>query len=248
MSDSSQFALEVEHLSVELDKHLIIDDVSFQVPVGSTTAIVGPNGSGKSVLLKAILRLLPKTKGEVRMFGINHEQYRRAASLVSYIPQHPEFDRDFPLTVEGLFSLKSARPIGMTAVERERMNDLLGLVNMKPHLHKKLSKLSGGQLQRVLIAYSLMDHPKMLMLDEPSAGIDIQGQETVYALLERIQREERLTMLLVSHELDVVMQYADQALCLNQKLLCAGSPRKVLTNEILERMYGTPVGHIAHRA
>ena len=183
----------------------------------------------------------------MRIFGINHEQYRRAASLVSYIPQQPEFDRDFPLTVEGLFSLKSARPIGMTSVEKERMNDLLDLVNMKPHLHKKISTLSGGQLQRILIAYSLMDHPKMLILDEPSAGIDIQGQETVYALLERIQAEERLTMLLVSHELDVVMQYADQALCLNQKLLCAGIPRKVLTNEILERMYGTPVGHIAHK-
>ncbi|MEX1112536.1 MAG: metal ABC transporter ATP-binding protein [Candidatus Andersenbacteria bacterium] len=244
--DSNTPALAVKDLSVVLDGYPILENISFTIPQGSTAAIIGPNGAGKSVLVKSILRLIPKAKGEVEILGINHRNYRKAAALVSYIPQYLDFDREFPLTVEGLFALKSARPLGMTEVERERMHTLLRMVGMKEHLHKKLSALSGGQLQRTLIAYSLMDHPKILFMDEPSAGIDVQGQETIYSLLERIQKEEHLTMVLVSHELDIVMQYADQVLCLNKELLCAGIPKKVLTNEILERMYGTPVGHVAH--
>ena len=239
-------AIEVKNLSVTIDDHNILDSLSFSVPSGSTAAIIGPNGAGKSVLVKTILRLIPKTKGEIKICGINHEKYRQVAPLISYIPQQLEFDRDFPLTIEGLFTLKSPRPIGMSATERQRMSELLHLVNMDKFAHQKLSTLSGGQLQRVLVAFSLMDHPKILVLDEPAAGIDVQGQETIYHLLRRIQKEENLTMILISHELDVVMQFADQVLCLNKELLCAGIPRKVLTNEILEKMYGAPVGHFVH--
>lgn len=245
-SNTETPALVVKNLSVSLDGHTIIKNISFSVPPQTTTAIIGPNGAGKSVLVKTIVRLIPKSEGSIQLFGIDHEQYQRVAPLISYIPQRLELDRDFPLTVEGLFTLKSARPIGMTGAEQQRMADLLSLVNMNHYRAKRMSALSGGQLQRLLIAYSLMDHPKILILDEPSAGIDVRGQETIYELLQRIQREEQITMILVSHELDVVMHYANQVLCLNKKLLCAGIPRKVLTNEILERMYGTPVGHYTH--
>jgi len=239
-------ALEVKNLSVVLSGHKIIDSISFKVPAGSTTAIIGPNGAGKSVLLKSILRLVPKQSGEVKIFGIDHRQYSQVARQISYIPQKFHFDHAFPLTIGGLFALKSHRLFGLSAAERQRRDELLQIVGMSGFLNKKISHLSGGQMQRVLIAYSLMDHPKILMLDEPSAGIDVQGQDTIYVLLKRIQERERLTMVLVSHELDVVMQYASQVLCLNKQLLCAGVPNKVLTNEILESMYGTPVGHYHH--
>ena len=126
------------------------------------------------------------------------------------------------------------------------MNELLEKVSMADFIDRRISQLSGGQLQRVLTAYSLVDHPKLLILDEPAAGIDIEGQETIYALLKRIQEEEKLTMILVSHELEVIMQYADQVLCLNQKLLCAGLPGQVLNDKVLEEMYGTSVGHYHH--
>lgn len=244
--DEDTPAIEAKNLRVTLDDHDILENISFSIPQGSTTAIIGPNGAGKSILVKSILRLIPKSGGEVKIFGTDHKQYRKVAPLVSYIPQYLDFDRDFPLTVEGLFTLKSGRPLGMTTVERERMKDLLHLVGMADHIHKKISVLSGGQLQRTLIAYSLMDHPKLLFMDEPSAGIDVHGQETIYSLLKRIQEEEHITMVLVSHELDIVMQYASQVLCLNKELLCAGIPKKVLTNEILERMYGVQVGHVTH--
>ena len=245
-SGKTEPALTVSNLTVDIHDHRVVNNVSFSVPVGSTTAIIGPNGAGKSVLIKSLLRLLPKTTGDVTIFGIPHEKYRDIAPLISYIPQRLTFKDHFPLTVQGLFELKSPRPLGMSAAERTRMHDVLRLVNMEQFLQKRLSELSGGQLQRVLIAYSLTDHPKILFLDEPSAGIDVQGQETIYALLERIRKEEELTMVLISHELEVIMQYADQVLCLNQQLLCAGAPGSVLTQELLQEMYGTGTRGFTH--
>lgn len=239
-------ALEVKNLTVSAGGYRILDNVSFSVPVGSTAAVIGPNGAGKSILIKTIMRLLPKEKGEVTIFGTPHEQYRKVAKSLSYVPQRLELDRNFPLTVRGLFSLKSRALLGMSKADFERMENLLEKVGMHGKSSQRLSTLSGGQLQRVLIAYSLMDKPKLLILDEPAAGIDVSGQESIYMLLQRIQKEENLTMILVSHELDVVMEYADQVLCLNRKLLCAGIPHEALTTEVIHEMYGTPAKHFHH--
>lgn len=239
-------ALKVTNLTVELDGHTILEDISFTTETGSVTAVIGPNGAGKSVLIKCILKLLPKKSGEIEIMGINHDNYHRIAPLISYIPQNIHVDRLFPLTVNGLFSLKSPRPIGMNNVEKQRMYDLLDKTNTAHLINNRLSVLSGGQLQRIILAYSLMDTPKILLLDEPAAGIDVEGQDTIYSLLSRIQKEEKLTMILVSHELQIVMNYATQVLCLNKKLMCAGTPHKVLTNETLQNMYGTNVGHFLH--
>lgn len=239
-------ALEVKDVSVVLNGRRVLDKISFAVPVGSTTAIIGPNGAGKSVLVKAIMRLLPKDSGEVTIFGIPHEQYHKIAKKLSYVPQRLELDDHFPLTVQGLFSLKSRQPLGLKKVDREHMENLLHIVGMADFEVRKLSNLSGGQLQRVLIAYSLMDHPELLFLDEPAAGIDVAGQETVYALIERIQAQEHLTIVFISHELDVVMHYADQVICLNQKMLCAGTPHEALTTEVLREMYHEPTKHYHH--
>lgn len=239
-------AIEVKNLTVALDGYTIIENISCTIPTGQTTAIIGPNGAGKSVFLKAILRLLPKQSGTVHIFGTPHESYRSIAPLISYIPQRLSFDRSFPLTVEGLFALKSPAWLGFKAGDRHRMEQLLKRVGMYEFRHRQLRTLSGGQMQRVLLGFSLLDRPKLLILDEPSAGIDVQGQETIYNLLHRIQAEEHLTLVLVSHELEVVMRYANQVLCLNHRLLCAGVPREVLSNEMLEQMYGNPVSHFTH--
>ncbi len=246
MDESSINAVEVRELSVVLGGRTIVDRLSFTVPVGQTTALIGPNGAGKSVLIKSLLRLIPKKSGEVNFFGVAHENYKKIASKVSYIPQRLFVDRSFPLTVQGLFSLRSKIPFGLTTADRERMKKLLAMVGMASVANDQLSTLSGGQLQRILIAYSLLKKPRLLILDEPSSGIDVQGQDTVYTLLERIQHEEQLTLLLVSHELDIVMRFADQVLCLNQKLLCAGVPHEVLSEQILEEIYGDQVGHFHH--
>lgn len=239
-------ALHVHNLSVILGEHTIVDTISFDVPTGQTTAIIGPNGAGKSVLIKSLLGLIPKSAGIIEFFGISQKQYRKIAHRISYIPQSLSLELTMPLTVHGLFTLTSNQLWGMSQTETERMNTLLALVGM-PNTHRdRLATLSGGQLQRIFIAFSLMRQPELIILDEPSAGIDIRGQESIYSLLERIQIQEKVTLLLVSHELDIVMRYASQVLCLNRQLLCAGVPHEVLSNEMLATMYGSPVSHFEH--
>lgn len=233
-------------LTVVLGGRVILDKLSFTVPTGQTTAVIGPNGAGKSVLLKTMLGLIPHQTGAVEFFGIDQSAWKKIAPQISYVPQSLDFDRVFPLTVEGLFSLKAKGLLGMNDAARSRMQELLTVVGMAGSQHTQLATLSGGQRQRVLIAYSLFNKPRLLLLDEPVAGIDTTGQENVYELLERIQDEEDITLLMVSHELDIVMRYASQVLCLNQQLLCAGVPREVLSNELLASMYGSSVGHFHH--
>lgn len=239
-------AIHVKNLTVKLGGHTIIDAISFDIPPGQTTAIIGPNGAGKSVLIKALLGLIPATSGVVEFFGLSQKKYRQFADRISYIPQSLSLELTMPLTIMGLFMLTSDQVWGMSASEHERMDTLLNLVGMPDARTARLATLSGGQLQRVFIAYSLMRQPELIILDEPSAGIDLRGQESIYSLLERIQQREKVTLLLVSHELDIVMRYATQVLCLNRQLLCAGAPREVLSNELLATMYGAPVSHFEH--
>jgi zinc/manganese transport system ATP-binding protein len=245
-TNTSPPAIHVHNLRVALGGHPIIDNISFAVPPGKTTAIIGPNGAGKSVLIKALLHLIPKQSGVVEFFGVSHNQYRRVARRISYIPQSLSLEPSIPLTVTGLFMLTSSHLWGMSRADHNRMQELLDLVGFHD-LHKApLNTLSGGQLQRVFIAYSLMRQPELMILDEPSAGIDVSGQESIYSLLERIQNDHHITLLLVSHELDIVMRYANQVLCLNRQLLCAGAPHEVLSNDLLSKMYGSPVAHFKH--
>lgn len=239
-------AISLRQVSVQINGNSILENISFDVPVGATTAIIGPNGAGKSVLLKTILNQIPASSGTIEIYNTPVRQYRKVAYRISYIPQKIALDTNFPLTVEGLFSLKSKRWLGLSRTDRERMNRLLQRAGFRSAASVKLNTLSGGQLQRVLIAYSLMDKPELIIMDEPSAGIDVQGQETIYELLKHLQEEQNLTLLLVSHELDIVIRYAKQVICLNRELLCAGVPHKVLSDETLERMYGTPVAHHIH--
>ncbi len=238
--------LRAQDLTVAFDNHTIIDGISFTVPPGETTAIIGPNGAGKSILIKALLGLVPKQSGTVEFWGEDSRFYPRFAHRISYIPQSLSLESTMPLTVGGLFALTSNRVFGLSREEKSRMEELLTLVGIAADGHSRLSTLSGGQLQRVFIAYSLMRRPDLLILDEPSAGIDVSGQESVYSLLRRIQTKEKVTLLLVSHELDIVMRYAHQVLCLNRQLLCAGIPREVLSNELLAQMYGSDIGHFEH--
>lgn len=239
-------AITAENLTVRLDGHTILDNLNFTIPASSATAIIGPNGAGKSVLLKAILRLVPISSGQITIFGTDNIQYRAIAPLISYIPQQFNLESYFPLTVHGLFALKSSRPLGLSSREETRMYQLLQMVGAEHLVNQQIVTLSGGQFQRTLLAFSLMDKPRLLLLDEPAAGIDVQGQETIYHLLRRIQQTEDITIVIVSHELQIVMNYTDQVLCLNKKLVCAGKPATALTNETLKKMYGPDASHFHH--
>lgn len=221
--------LTVKNLRVTLSNRTIIDNLSFRVARGEVLTIVGPNGAGKTVLLKTLLGLLPHT-GTVK-WG----QHVR----VGYVPQRLPFIRELPMTVRDFFDLKGHSP--GTTDEIIRVMDFT-----ESMLHSPVGALSSGQFQKVLIAWSLLGSPDVLLFDEPTTGVDATGEETVYSLLEKLQRERSLTLLLVTHDLSIVYRLSTTVLCLNRHLVCFGPPSQVLTPESLRELYGADIKFYRH--
>ncbi|MFH0830833.1 MAG: metal ABC transporter ATP-binding protein [Parcubacteria group bacterium] len=228
--------VELDNVGVELAGRPVVEGVSFSVDPGEIVGIIGPNGGGKSTLLKAILGLLPYS-GRITL---------APQTRIGYVPQYFDFDRTLPLTVRELFRVRLYGKLTARRGDQETKR-LLDGVGAKKVLSKRLGVLSGGELQRVLIALALAGKPTILILDEPSSGIDIGGEETIYNLIKRLAEREKLTILFVSHDLDVVYRYATQALCLNRRMTCHGSPGEVLTEETIAHTHGTLTRPFRHR-
>lgn len=221
--------LSVKNLSVNFGDEAVLSNVNFEAKEGDVLAIIGPNGAGKTVLFKAILGLLPY-RGTITW---------SKPPKIGYVPQRLKFDPAFPMTAEELFLLK-ARPESWLRrePERERIKTALDEVGMAYCLSSRIGALSAGEFQRVIIAYALFENPNVLLFDEPTAGIDIGAELNIYALINRIAEARDLTLLLISHDLNVVYEFADTVICLNRQMLCCGVPKEVLTAEQLEKLYG----------
>ena len=230
---SEQFILRVKNLHVVLDGEEIIKGLSFQLKEREVLTIVGPNGAGKTVLLKALLGLLPY-KGEILW---------KKGLKIGYLPQgltHLKV-KDLPLSVEEFFRLKKA--------ERGKTLRFLNLVGIKKKefLRKQIGYLSGGEFQRMLIAWALIDEPQVLLFDEPTTGIDVGGEKTIYSLLYQFWGKQNLGILLVTHDLDIVYKYSSNVLCLSNFGKCFGPPEKILTPQALERAYGGDIKFYRHK-
>lgn len=230
--------IQVSNLSLRFGDKEILKDISFSVKKGSITVIIGPNGSGKTTLIKALLGLLPIYKGEVKILG---EKPCKVRKKVGYVPQNFSFDRSFPITVEEFMKFSCS------GCSQKRVVELLSHVGMEKRINSQLAELSGGQVQRVLIARALLRSPEIIYLDEPASGIDIGGERTFYELIAYITHTHGTTTIMVSHELDVVYKFADQVLCLNKTLRCAGIPAEVLTSDILQELYGGDISIYKHQ-
>lgn len=221
--------LEVKDVSVVLGGEPVLDRVSFTLHRGEITTIVGPNGSGKTTLLRALLGLVPY-EGEIAW---------QSGVSVGYVPQRFSIPASTPITVTEFFLLKSER---FWMPRREFLRhfthelDLVGLG--QDVLTRPLGRLSSGQLQRLLVAWAMLNHPDVLLLDEPTAAVDIGFTETMYAIMRRLAEDRGTAILLISHDLHVVFRYAANVLCLNRKLLCQGPPTEVLTPQELKRLFG----------
>ncbi len=221
--------LKVKNLNVELDGRKIIENLSFEVKEGEILTILGPNGAGKTILLKTLLNLLPY-KGELEW---------KKGIKIGYVPQRLPLTKDTPMDVGEFFKLKN--------IPKKETREILNSVGVKEEvLERKVGDLSSGQFQRILVGWGLANHPQVLLFDEPFAGIDISGQESIYDLLEKLKKEKNLTILLVSHDLSVVYKFASKVLCLNRKVLCQGSPKEVLTPEMLFQLYGGEIKFYQH--
>lgn len=242
-------ALQVENLCVKADNRHLIENITFSVDDGKIVAIIGPNGAGKTTLIKAILGLIPYETGTVSLFG---RPFKNSHSdiKVGYVPQKLEFDRTIPLTVSELlgFTVPPAYsiPFMKSKGAREHIDGLLKIVGAQALAQRGIGSLSGGELQRVMIAKAIVNDPKILFLDEPASGVDIEGQERFHDLIKRLNKEKGLTVILISHDLNVVYRYADNVLCMNRKLICTGSPEETLTDEVIKSMYGEMMGAYIH--
>lgn len=231
--------LEVKNLTVTFNSHKILDDINFEVKRDDTVAIIGPNGAGKTVLFKCLLELIPYT-GEVKW----------ATDIkIGYVPQKIYIGKDVPLTVGEFLLFKeknknkildALKQVGFgrnTKHDKHQGNKLL---------NSKLGILSGGEFQRVLIAYAILGDPQVLLFDEPTSGVDVSAEETVYSLIEKLKKDVDLTIIFISHELQVVYKHAASVLCLNKEKICFGPPHDVIDKQSLEKLYGEDVHFHQH--
>ncbi|MCA8918665.1 MAG: metal ABC transporter ATP-binding protein [Planctomycetes bacterium] len=225
--------LKLDHVSVSASGRKLVDDVTLELERGKLVALIGPNGAGKTTLLRAILGLV-KYDGEIT---IN--------APVGYVPQRLQYDRTLPMTVLEFMALTlQKRPVafGIPARVKRRVLELLDTVGAARLARSSLGGLSGGELQRVMFASALQESPKLLLLDEPAAGVDIEGEATFHELILNQVREHGATVVLVSHDLSVVSDITDQVVCLNKTLRCVGSAHDLLTAETIAEVFG---GHKA---
>ncbi len=230
-------AIVVEHLSFRYPRASddVLDDISFEVDAGEKLGILGPNGGGKSTLLKLLLGLLETDRGRVMVFGRTPSQARRAG-LVGYLPQRIEAELNAPLSVEQVIRmpvLVAGRPSDDDLRHIKRM---MGLMELDTLGDRPIGSLSGGQLQRVMIARALARRPRVLILDEPTVGIDITGQQRFAGLLSTLHDELGLTLVIVSHELRTIVTGSTRIACLARTMHFHGSASG-LTTEILEQVF-----------
>ncbi len=235
--------IEVHNLTKRFGQVNALEDINFKIESGDIVALVGPNGSGKSTLAKLIVGLDTPTSGTIH---IHHEPPTKpGVPRVGYVPQHFALDRTLPMTVfeflhlslPGTFSRSVEESIVTSALTR------VGIAGLQSNI---LGTLSGGQLQRVLIARVLLQPHDILVLDEPSASIDVGGEEELYSILQKLNKEDGTTLIIISHELDFVFRFATQVICVNRRLMCRGIPKEVLTKDLLESLYGSHTAHYHH--
>jgi zinc transport system ATP-binding protein len=235
---NSLLILEVNDVSFRYPGSSIdaISNISFALKPKTINMLIGPNGSGKSTLLKLILGIF-KDSGTINFFE-NGKKITKHEAHIGYVPQKRNIDTTIPITVNEFLIITQKSCQRCKSSSQDEIIDSLHKVSAIEHRFKKLSDLSGGELQRVILARALLHKPKLLILDEPEAGIDIQGEKFFYEVLQKLVEEENVTALIATHEMEVVNKYADQVLCINQTLVCAGPIDQALTPQTFEKLYG----------
>lgn len=243
-------AISFKNVSFFYNNDVVLDDITFNIEEGDYVGILGPNGSGKTTLLKLLFGLLEPRTGSVSLFGKNGSS-RAARARIGYVPQTvTQSDWSFPATVEEIVSSGCVASSGlfhrMSAEHKKSVDAALELVEIADLRKRLIGQLSGGQRQRVFIARALAGSPDVLVLDEPTVGVDIAAQETFYAFLKKLNTEQKMTIVFVSHDIDVIAHEAASVLCLNKQLVCHVPAKDAITSGVLEKMYGEKGKYILH--
>lgn len=246
----SYSCIEVSNISFSFRQTLVLTNISFQVQCGDYLGIIGPNGGGKTTLLKLILGILKPTSGSIRVFGSNPFQHSNP-HVLGYVPQRISIGGNyFPATVAEVVRSGRTGHVGMMRQFSEEDEKIVskalevgGIVDLRDRV---LSDLSGGQRQRVFIARALARQPKILILDEPTIGVDIAAQEKFYDFLAGLNRNHQLTVILVSHDIDVIAKQVKYVLCLNTMMICHVKAQDFVRQDFLQKLYGEHVKFVVH--
>ncbi len=222
MAENNSYILKVSNLGVKVQNQILLEHVTFNVKKGTTLALLGPNGAGKTVLLRTLLNRIPHT-GTIEW---------AEKAKIGYVPQYVS-TADIPMSVREFLSISDGANLE-TALDRVRLTD-------KSILDKRLGVLSGGQMRRVLIAWALNDNPNVLFLDEPTTGVDIDSEEPIYLMLNDIKKEQKITIFLITHNIHIVEEYADNLLALNKCVTFCGPSADIGKPEIQRQIYGEPI-------
>ena len=228
--------LRIEDLSIKLGGSTILENVNLHVHCGEMVALIGPNGAGKSTLLKAILG--QQDYNGIISFSVPGERNRKLQ--IGYVPQSPTFDPGDPVTVADLFACcMSKRPafLGLSRNMRKKVQDCLARVRAEALIDKRVGTLSGGELQRVLLALALEPIPNILILDEPLSGVDVEGIEVLMDMLDEIRQTYDLSILMTTHDFGILNAYANQVVLIDHRIICQGTPDEVLNCDAFHRVF-----------
>lgn len=235
--------IEISDVGFSYNGRSVLEGVTLDIERGEFLGLIGPNAGGKSTLLKLILGLLVPDRGTIKVFGDHPESARQR---LGYVPQHVAFPRDFPISVEETVMLGRLGQMNLggrfSREDRRRARAALAAVEIEALCRRSLHELSGGQLQRVLIARALVCEPEVLLLDEPTANIDMRAEEDIFALLK--EYNARMTIVVVSHDISFISTYVSRVACLNQRLECHQTSQ--LDGSLIEQLYGAPMHLINH--
>lgn len=243
--------VELKEVSFSYQSEKVLDNISLEVEKGDFLGLIGPNGSGKSTLLRIILGLLTPSEGSVFLFGQDQKKFRDWAKI-GYVPQKmTQFESKFPVSVEEVVMQGRIPRVGLFRMlsknDFEKINHALEIVDMKKYRKRLISELSGGQKQRVFIARALAQEPELLLLDEPTTGVDTEAQDAFYKLLTRLNKKDKLTLILVSHDIDVVVNEVNKIACINRRLVYHGTPKQFIKDDYIEKLYGKTRKFVLHK-
>ncbi len=230
--------LTIRDLTVAYHRKPVIWDIDLSIPEGKLVSIVGPNGAGKSTLIKACLDLIPRTSGEINIYG---QSYKKMRNRVGYVPQRETVDWDFPVSALDVVAMGTYGKLGWFRRVSKRSKALsmeaLERVGLADYAHRQISQLSGGQQQRTFLARALVQDADIYFMDEPFAAVDAATERAIVELLKELQKRGK-TVLVVHHDLATVPQYFDWTVLLNMRVVAAGPTDEVFTQENLRRTYG----------
>lgn len=239
----SKSIIRFDHATFGFPGVIALKDISLDIAEGEFVGVIGPNGSGKTTLCRAVLGLMAPIEGSLRIFDCSCEELRcHHRAKIGYLPQKGMIDRNFPVTVLEAVMMGRYGALGLfkrpTKRDRDIALEALAHVRMDSHRDTALGHLSGGQQQRVFIARALAQQPQVLLLDEPTTGLDITTQHSVVELVQHLHRELGLTVLLITHDINMIRSRVDRLVLLKTRLFAAGPPTEVMKPEILGQVYG----------